>query len=535
MGRSLSANSLGFDALGRALLESAEAAGFGVIVNQVTAPVGRNLYVSDRAAEIFRRSVAELLDDPWCNVAPEERERLASRFRARLAGEKSPTRYQYIAVDPNGNRFPVEIYVSYVTVDGRNLTITFISKPDSDRQRLQELLRQNDRLTALGTLAAGVAHEINNPLAYVLLNLGWLERRLSDAARSPESLASIVEMVRETRTGAERVAAIVRELRAFSRSEPETRLRQEIHEAVTAAARMLAHELRERARLFIDRDDAPAVLAGPGQLEQVLLNLILNASQAFADNDPDRNEIRVRIAANEAGDAIIEVTDNGVGMEESVVARIFDPFFTTKPLGVGTGLGLSICHGIVTALGGRITVSSEPGRGSTFRIALPPAPPHETSVPPTSGVSDSGTRGQRRARVLVVDDEAPILGALRELLSAEHDVVLANDAEQARRAIDAGGDFDIVLCDLVMPGASGMDLYTQISVGKPALAARFVFMTGGGFTTRAADFLANVPNRRIDKPFNLATVERIVRDAAEKRGSIENGVATDHDLDVGVG
>jgi CheY-like chemotaxis protein len=200
------------------------------------------------------------------------------------------------------------------------------------------------------------------------------------------------------------------------------------------------------------------------------------------------------------------VSDNGEGIPAEVLPRIFDPFFTTKPPGVGTGLGLSICHGIVSALGGQITVHSLPGEGTTFRVVLPAARDEEPSSEPTSS-----TKGPR-ARVLVIDDELQIANTLRDLLSADHEVLATTTAAEGLAAIHSGGDFDVVFCDLMMPGMSGIELFEQLRDEGQGLEKRIVFMTGGAFTSPIAEFLASVPNRRVEKPFSLGLVERIVRE-----------------------
>ncbi|MGD0525578.1 MAG: response regulator, partial [Polyangiaceae bacterium] len=200
------------------------------------------------------------------------------------------------------------------------------------------------------------------------------------------------------------------------------------------------------------------------------------------------------------------------GIPPDVLPRIFDPFFTTKPVGVGTGLGLSICHGIVTALGGNIAAYSEPGVGTTFRVVLPTTDTVNDEGPRTASEAPS-SRNTKRARVLVVDDEPPIANTLRELLAPEHEVVAATSAREAFEAI-AEGDFDVVFCDLIMPGDGGIDLYERLRVARPGLERRIVFMTGGAFTERTAEFLASVDNRRVEKPFSLGLVEKIVREMA---------------------
>ena len=213
------------------------------------------------------------------------------------------------------------------------------------------------------------------------------------------------------------------------------------------------------------------------------------------------------------GRAVLEVADNGEGIPAEVLPRIFDPFFTTKPHGVGTGLGLSICHGIVAALGGQVTCHSEPGSGTTFRVALPTIEPLDSPIPVRKSDAPAAGSG-RRARVLVVDDEVPIANTLRELLSLEHDVVAVTSGREALDVVHRSADFDVILCDLMMPGMSGIDLYQKLREARPGLEQRIVFMTGGAFTARAAEFLASVDNRRIEKPFSLKVVERITLEMA---------------------
>ena len=170
---------------------------------------------------------------------------------------------------------------------------------------------------------------------------------------------------------------------------------------------------------------------------------------------------------------------------------------------MGTGLGLSICHGIVTSLGGQISAYSEPGAGTTFRVVLPTTTPRTTPIPVRRATPRR--RERRRARVLVVDDEPPIANTLRELLAPEHEVVAATSGREALDAAHRSADFDVVFCDLIMPGMSGIDLYQRLREARPGLEQRIVFMTGGAFTTRAAEFLASVDNRRVEKPFSLGS------------------------------
>jgi CheY-like chemotaxis protein len=249
-----------------------------------------------------------------------------------------------------------------------------------------------------------------------------------------------------------------------------------------------------------------------------VLNLLLNAAQALPESRVESNEIRIAVRSAHAGHAVLEISDNGEGIAPEILPRIFDPFFTTKPPGVGTGLGLSICHGIVASLGGQITVHSDAGEGTTFRVVLPTT--DETSAPesgPGSAPESSPPRSQARARVLVIDDEFQIANTLRELLSVEHDVVAETSGAAALALVEEGPGFDVMFCDLMMPGMNGMEFYQRVRRSKPELERRIVFMTGGAFTASAAEFLSSVENRWIEKPFSLGVVEAIVREMRASR------------------
>ena len=293
----------------------------------------------------------------------------------------------------------------------------------SEHQALQSRIAQTDRLTSLGTLAAGMAHEINNPLAYVLLNIdsarGQLARLEGSAGRDRvrEALLAL-DRVSE---GAERIRGIVRGLKTFSRPESETVAPLPVARVLEATLAMVENEIRHRARLVTELEPVPEVVANEGRLGQVLLNLLLNALQALPEGRSEQNEIRVTVRSPTPERVVVEVRDNGVGIPARVRERIFEPFFTTKPIGVGTGLGLAICHGIVTSLGGTLSVESEPGHGSVFRVDLPAAPSTAGAtktpsvVPPSPPLPAATVRG----RILVIDDEPQISSSLQQLLADE--------------------------------------------------------------------------------------------------------------------
>jgi signal transduction histidine kinase/DNA-binding response OmpR family regulator len=372
----------------------------------------------------------------------------------------------------------------------------------------QEQLMLSDRMASVGLLAAGVAHEINNPLSAVIANLDLLHETISetgqlDAMRWQE----LREQLSDAREAADRVRRIVKDLKVLSRSEEVKTSRVDVRELLDASLRMAHNEIRHRARITRSFRAVPVVEANPSRLGQVFLNLLINAAQAIRPGHADANHIVVATDTDERGRAVIEVRDTGAGMPLEVRQHIFTPFFTTKPIGVGTGLGLSICHRIVTQLGGEITVESEVGVGSTFRVALP-ADPSAVADPPTSMPAIAAAL--RRGRVLVIDDEEIVLNAVRRTLSSEHDVVTVSESPAALAWIEAGERFDVIICDLMMPVMTGIDLFAAIQRVAPELATRVVFFTGGAFTDEGRAFLERVDNISLDKPFEPQQLRALV-------------------------
>jgi len=448
-------------------------------------------------------------------VEPEDVPTQRSREAALILKRVQQAPHVYRVRKRDGSRVLLEVTSVFIDYEGQPAALT-MARDVTLRRQLERQLVEADRLAALGTLAAGIAHEINNPLAYVMLNLEWIARKLPDLKRDPSSMEGLMAMLDEARQGAERVSTIVRELRSFSRADGDSRHPVDLARVVQSAIRMVGNEIRYRARVVTSFETVRPVWGNEARLEQVVVNLLLNAAQAMPEARSEENEIRVELRPDGDRQAVLEVHDNGAGIAPEVLPRIFDPFFTTKPVGLGTGLGLSICHGIVTTLGGQIAAYSEPDRGTTFRVVLPTSEtiardaPASTSRPPAS-------QGGRRARVLVIDDELPIANTLRDLLAPEHQVVAAASAREGLVQLDAE-EFDVVFCDLMMPGMSGIELYERVRTQRPGLEQRIVFMTGGAFTTRAAEFLASVDNLRVEKPFSLGLIESIVRDMAAGGG-----------------
>jgi CheY-like chemotaxis protein len=301
----------------------------------------------------------------------------------------------------------------------------------------------------------------------------------------------------------------VRDLKTFSRSDDDKRVPIDVRRVLDASINIAWNEIRHRAQLVRDYGDVPPILANESRLGQVFLNLVVNAAQALPVGMAATNEIRIRTRTDAEGRVVVEVTDTGPGIAQENLDRLFDPFFTTKPVGIGTGLGLWICQGIVNALGGEIRVRSEIGRGTTFSIDLPPAPASSDDSPASS--KSDAPAGARRGRILIIDDETPLAHVLATALYAEHDPVVTSSGREALALLARDDRFDTILCDLMMPDMTGMDVYEHLHAERPALAKKIVFVTGGAFTPRAREFLDGIENETVEKPFDMTRLRQILR------------------------
>jgi PAS domain S-box-containing protein len=382
----------------------------------------------------------------------------------------------------------------------------------TEHRRLQEQLMVSDRMASVGILAAGVAHEINNPLAAVLTNLHMAVETVPMLKLEPSSDGDRTELEEELRDAleaSERLRDIVRDLKIFSRT-PETSMGPvDLQRILESSLRMAWNELKHRARVQREYRPIPLVNGDESRLGQVFLNLIVNAVQAMEEGRAESNVITIATGTDPAGRVEVVVRDTGCGMSPEVLGHLFTPFFTTKPVGVGTGLGLSICNRIVQALGGEITVESEMGKGSAFHVFLPASEATSTTRR-TSRVRRP--IASLSARILAIDDE-PIVGtALKRVMGKDNDVVTETSARKAIDRIRSGEHFDLILCDMMMPDMTGMDFYNELRSFAPERAAEIVFMTGGAFTPKARSFLESVSNERLEKPFDMITLKNLVQE-----------------------
>ncbi len=365
-------------------------------------------------------------------------------------------------------------------------------------------------MVALGFLAGGVVHQINNALTPMRLSLGRLTSfELSRRPLAAESLHRI-ELLQDAREGVARIERVLRELKAFSHMDDGPSLPLDISALLQVAVGLAAHEIRHRARLICDFAPTPPVQAKPAELRQVFLNLLINAAHAIPEGEAYLNEIRVMTRTDDEGRALIEIADTGSGMRSEVIVRIFEPFFTTCADGTGLGLGLAISRDVIAALDGEITIDSVVGKGTTVRITLPASAALVSHpVPNNSAEPPSFERSQRR-RILIVDDDRPVAAAIALELEA-HDIVVASSGREALEILRRDKNFDMILCDLMMPEVSGIDVYESLRLVAPTLISRVILMTGGAFTVRARQFLSRVDVRVVEKPFDAGQLHALVQ------------------------
>lgn len=447
-------------------------------------------------------------------VHPDDRQELEASVRRVLASTEMTYESEHRLVRSDGSMIWVHTKANVVRdSDGSALTMTGTLADVSERKRLETQLLFVDRMVSAGKLAAGVAHELNNPLSYVMTNVELMRRRLEGVALPESDALTLHKALDDIADGGERMRHIMNDLRTFARPEEQRHTDVDIARIMDASIRLVSNEIRHRAQLVIDyASDVPRVTANESRLGQVFINLLVNAAHAIPESPERRGIIRVSTRTNAEGCAVAVVQDDGVGIGPGALRRIFEPFFTTKQVGKGTGLGLAVSQNIVSSLGGRIEVESELGRGSTFRVILPAST--EPSAPPPPGPSPEPAGG----RILVIDDEPRLRASLKMLLDSHgFDVTTAASGSEGLALALGPAHFDVILCDLMMPGITGMDVHAELVQKRPELARRTVFLTGGAFTPRASDFLEEVRNPRLDKPFELAQLLAAIDRIAKQR------------------
>jgi len=400
-----------------------------------------------------------------------------------------------------------------VTYDARYLpaadaSVLMVMRDVTEQRKLLRRLTSAENLASLGTMAAGLGHEINNPLTYVITSLSNMEQALSGAGES------VTTELRTALDGCWRIRDLVRNILDTSNSKKQEIDSVFVPEIIDTALVLVQPQVRHRATVIWNQQDVPCALAHRTKLLQVVVNLVVNASQAFLDNRASVNQILVR-AYGDGEYVVIEVEDNGPGMDEVTKQRAVEPFFTTKEPGQGTGLGLFLCSSIIESLEGRLDIESEVGHGTKVIVRLPVADESPTSriVIRRSSISVTD-EVDTNSRILIVDDEPQIRRAMQRLLGKERTISLCANGAEALKRIVAGERFDVILCDILMPEMTGIELFDELKLHYPEQACRMVFISGGATSESVRAFLVKHRARVLAKPFQPAEFESAVLNLA---------------------
>lgn len=493
-----------------------EAAPLGIYVSEVPNGV---IYVNPAMQRIFGRPAEDLLGEGWKQcLHPDDGPSVLAQ-RAAHYDRSRPMRVSGRYLKSDGSVIWTQLHAAPITECGELRGYVGMIEDVTEHKALQTQLLMAGRLASVGTMAAGVAHEVNTPLAVMLANLEWVDRHLKAAtdevlrmnqehgvgASLAEKLWGLEGPLNDTREAAERVSLIMKDLTLFSRPDASDQGMADLERVLRSAGRMASHELKHRARLVHEYDALPWVHGSEARLGQVFLNLLINAAHAIPEGRPDENKVRLRARQVDSDRIVVEVQDSGIGVADEVADRIFDPFFSTKEKNLGTGLGLAICHRIVSDLGGRIEVESAPERGTIFRVHLQVA---RAVADPPSAPEPRAKPLPRRIRVLVIDDDAAILRSIVALLGDDCEVRAMTNAREALGLLRQGERYDVVLCDLMMPDMNGMEFFSELVDALPEVAEQVVFVTGGAVTNSARQFLDQVKNPLLRKPFSADQLRR---------------------------
>lgn len=478
----------------------------------------RVLFASESLCRLLGKSEAELLGTPYLDhVVPED----LPAVTAGIAEASRPPwvgRAEHRALTPHGPRVLAWTGKAVCDEAGKVTAVVGTGRDVTEQRRMEERLRQAEKLEAIGRLAGGVAHDFNNQLTGILANADFLVEALAGA---PELRAA----AEEVRAGAQRSARLTRQLLAFARKGNVVAVPVDVHEVIADVLALLRRSIDKRIALATDLKAVPAVVEGdPTQLHNALLNLALNARDAMPYGGTLRFSTRIadpgsaRRAEGSAplpdGPLVeIAVADDGVGMEPEALAHVFEPFFTTKRAGEGVGLGLAAVHGTVESHGGAIAVESARGRGTTFTLWLPrAAAPAPAPTPPSSAPA-------RRARVLVIDDERAVRDTLARLLRRDgHEVLLASGAVEGVTLFSgAWREIDLVVLDMVMPDLGGADVRAALAAIHPEV--RVILSSGYAVEGAVAEAAAGGRAWLLQKPYAVEDLRRVVADALAGPGS----------------
>lgn len=488
---------------------------------------GRVVTMNTSAERCFGYSLREAIGRPIGELIVPERHRQAhqsgmARYRTTGVPHVLGRRVEMEAQRKDGTIIPVELAITEVKLpDGRYFTanlrdLSAVRAAEAEIQRQREALHQTEKLAAIGSLLAGVAHELNNPLSVVLGQATLLNEELAGSTL----LEAARNRTTQIQAAAERCARVVRSFMAIARQHKAAKRTVAIPSLIDSAVELLAYGLRSSG-VTVYRDygeGLPDVFVDPDQIQQIVVNLLVNANQALQDATGSR-AIEIRISATADDRLSVVFDDSGPGIPEDLRDRIFDPFFTTKPLGVGTGIGLSISRGLAESQGGQLRLTGSVLGGAAFELILPLVSNDPPEADETSMRAGEVSSFSRKLRVLVVDDEVELARLIAEVLvKSGHQIDIAANGEDAKKLITvAEGAYDAAICDLRMPDMDGPALFRWLEANHPTLADRVIFVTGDALGPAAARFLAKAGRPFLEKPFTSAEVVRLIGSFAAHR------------------
>ncbi len=465
---------------------------------------GLIVFINPKASHMLGVGIDGAIGKPISSFLPPADAAIAgARIGAMLRDgvEFPPSEYNVLA-DPMR---VVEIKSTVCEWDGEQAVLA-LARDVTERKAIERRLVESDRLAALGTLAAGVAHEINNPLTYAQISAQRIARILQALALPEELMVTLRGLTGDIEHGIKRVASITQSLRAFvAYNDDDAAVPVDLQAVLARAIKMVANDIRHVARLVHETTHVPFVVGSTPRLEQVFVNLLINALKALPASPPKQHEIVVSV--EHLGDHVtVAIRDTGCGIPAALRGRIFDPFFTTRDVGHGMGLGLSVSKSIVEKYGGQIEVESTENIGTTVSVHLRVHPGTASTVE-ADAVADVALP---RLRVLVIDDESMICEVLSRILCPDHEVSVARTGEEAL-ALLATASFNVILCDVMMPGMNGLDVYRRVAADQPGSEQRIVFMSGGTMGSGIENALSTLPNGHLTKPFKIERVLEVVR------------------------
>jgi signal transduction histidine kinase/CheY-like chemotaxis protein len=388
-------------------------------------------------------------------------------------------------------------------------------------QETQAQLVVAEKFAAIGQLASGVAHELNNPASWILLGLQHARRRVAEArslgpehhARLAEILGELDVMLADARAGMERIRVVVSDLRTLSRGDSDEVVDLALNDVVRLSLKLARPAYKDTAKIVLELGELPLITGSHARLGQLVTNLILNAAQAIGDGGAD-HEIAIT-TRSDGQHVILSVEDSGPGIPPELRERVFEPYFTTKPADIGTGLGLALVRKIASAHGGLARVGRGARSGAMIEVLFPI--PHQPPLPVVEATPLPVATPILRGRLLIVDDEPMLLRAMADALREEHEVVTAQGGSEALAILEHDHGFDLVLCDLQMPALDGVAVYEAFTKLAPGRLDALVFMTGGVVTPRVQKFVERARPRLLDKPIDLDAILTLASAAVAQR------------------